>query len=140
MKLIKLANNRYELNDGLTKIEGDWESTFNILANDWQIHIDEIRLALNWMSAANHNTAHFGVKGRCTNTSDSVLVGACMNQLQAIQNATERFHDAYKRNKDSKETHLAADDVKALWIALNIDGIMCLISDRYELRSMKKGR
>ena len=138
MKLIKLQNNRYELDDGLVRREGDWESTFNSLITDFGIAVDEIRMAVNWMAAADHNTAHFGTLGRVTHTSNSTLVDACMTQLQAIQQATERFHHAYKRGRDTKETHLAADNVKALWIALNIDGIMALISDKYELRTMKK--
>jgi hypothetical protein len=138
MKLIKLENNRYEINDGFSQREADWETTFNSLLNDYEISLNEVRMAVNWMAAADHNTAHFGVSGSVTHTSDSTMVSACMTQLEAIQQATHRFHTAYKRNRDSKETHLAADSVKALWIALNIDGIMALISDKYELRSIKK--
>ena len=137
MKLTKLANDRYEIKDDYTRFEGDWESVFYRLQEDFEVPLVEIKLAVNWLASTGHNTAHFGVNHTVTHTSNAQLVQACLTQLEAIREATSRFHESYKRNRDSKETHLAADAVKSLWIALNIDGIQALLEDKYEVKSMR---
>lgn len=138
MKLTKLDNNRYTFNDGFIEIEGDWEFIFNQMKDTFQIPVSELQMAVNWMSQANHNTCHFGVLGRVTHTSNASFVSACINELDAVLAAQQRFHEAYTKDRNSKATHNAADNLKVLWVALNIDGIKALLEDKYEVRALKK--
>jgi hypothetical protein len=135
MKLMKLTDDNYRFNDGFIEIEGPWGVIQKQMTEHFSVSLDEIVLAVDWMTLANHNTAHFGVSGRVTHTSNASFVRACIHELEALQSAQRHFHAMYMRDRHSRATHEAADRIKTLWVALNVDGIKALLEDKYEVRS-----
>jgi hypothetical protein len=129
MKLVKLDNGKFRIEDGAVVIEASWPQIRAQMLYEFEIDPAEIDRAIEDMREKGHDVADFGIAGVFILSYASNLERKVKAELKAIQSVRREFHAAQTRERNGPEAKQAFDRLMHLYFTQDVDGNLLLLGE-----------
>lgn len=130
MKLVKLDDGIFRIEDEGKLIEASWPVIRQSLIVDFDIEPDQLTRALDEMRERNHDVAEFGILNRTFMYSyASTMERKVKAELRAIRDVRIEFHKAQLEQPNGIIAKACFDRLMSLYFTQDVDGNLLLLGE-----------